>query len=136
MAVRQNQIGPAIIVIVKEHDTPAQKLGIGSNSRSVGHVRKRAIPVIVIESRRVIGKVGLEDVQLPIPVVIRNRCAHASLLTSILVVGYATHDGCISEGSISIIPVENVGRAVARDIDVGPAVIVVIKCRDAETIMS
>src|SRR5215470_2740952 len=136
MAVRQNQIGPAIIVIVKEHDTPAQKLGIASNSRSVGHVRKRAIPVIVIKSRRVIGKVGLEDVQLSVPVVIRNRCAHASLLTSILVVGYATHDGCIGEGSISIISVENVGCAVAGDIDVGPAVIVVIQCGDAEAVMS
>src|SRR5215813_7927700 len=136
MAVRQNQVRPAIIVIVKEHRTPAQILGIGGNSRSIGHVRKRAISVIVVESRRVIRKVSLEDVQLAVSVVIRNCCAHASLLASILVVGYATHYGCIGEGSISIVAVENVGRAVAGDINVGPAVIVVIQCGDAEAVMS
>src|SRR5215472_1557599 len=113
MAVCLDQVGPAIIVIVKEHHAPAQILSVGCNSRRIGQVRKRAIAVVVVESRGVIGKVCLEDVKLSVPVIIRNGCAHTSLFTSVLVVSHAAQDGYVGEGSISIVAVKNVGCAVA-----------------------
>src|SRR5579863_5670886 len=73
---------------------------------------------------------------MAVTVVISYRRSHASLLATVFVEGRSRSDGDIGECSVMVVAVENAGGAVACDVDVGPAVFIKIKGRNAQRIMS
>ena len=73
---------------------------------------------------------------MAVAVVVGDRRAHAGLLASVFVEGRAGGDRDVGEGSVVIVAVENAGRAVAGDEDVGPAVVVEVERGDAEGVVA
>src|SRR5260370_39656951 len=136
MSVGEDEIGPAIIVKVKKHCAPAQILGMQTKSRGEGNIRKDSFTVIAVQGRRVIGEVGLKNIQPSVAVVIRDGCSHACLLAPIFVERYSSHHGNIGKGSIAIVVIENAWSTVAGYVDIRPAIIVKVECGNTERIVS
>src|SRR5437588_8215527 len=101
-----------------------------------GGVGEGAIAVVVVERGSVVGKICLENIQIAVAVVIGNGSAHASLGAAIFVERGAGNNGNVGKGAVVIVAIQDAGRAVAGDIDIGPAVVVVIERGDAEGVMS
>src|SRR6266852_2753890 len=136
MSVGQDEIWPAIIVKVKKHGAPAQILRVQTESRGVSHIRKNSFTVIAVQSRRVIGEVGLKNIQPSVAVVIRDGSSHARLLAPIFVQRYSSHHCNIGESAIAIVVIKNTWGAVAGYVDIRPAIIVKVECGNAEGVAS
>src|SRR5271169_40461 len=85
---------------------------------------------------RDIGEVSLENIQPSVAVVIRDSCSHPRLLAPLFVERYSSHHRNIGESSIAIVVIKNAGGAVGGYVDIRPAIIVKIKCGNAERIAS
>ena len=68
--VGENKIGPAVVVEVKEHRSPAEILRVQSEPGGKGHVGENSIAVITVQGGRVIGKISLENIQPSVAVYI------------------------------------------------------------------
>src|ERR1035438_9554705 len=66
----QQVMGYAATNGVEEHRAPAQVLGVESQPRVGRHIGKRAVWIVVIQRRGVVGKVGLEDIEPTVAVVV------------------------------------------------------------------
>src|SRR6266478_1749083 len=60
VAVDEQEIGPAVIVHIGEHHAPAKILGVQAESRGKSLVVKRAIAVVAVKSRGIVGKICFE----------------------------------------------------------------------------
>src|SRR3954470_21253083 len=80
--VHNQQIDPAIVVIVKEFCAPAdQRKTYGSHLRRIRHVREGTLAIIVIERVVIVIEVCNEEIELAIMIKITESDSHASLLT-------------------------------------------------------
>ena len=82
--------------------------------------------VVVIEHVGVVGEVRLEDIETAIEVVVANGDAHARLLQSVFAQGGAALEPLLPKGAVVLVAKEPARSGVARDVDVGPAVVVVV----------
>src|SRR5713226_6473839 len=136
MSVGEDEIGPAIIVKVKKHGAPAQVLRMQTESRGEGNIRKDSFTVIAVQGRRVIGEVGLKNIQPSVAVVIGDGCSHARLLAAIFVECYPSHHRNIGESSIVIVVIKDAWGTIAGYVDIRPAIIVKVEGGNAEGIVS
>src|SRR5581483_7081354 len=90
----------------------------------------------VIESGSVVGEVGLEDIEVAIPVIVRDGRAHAGLLAPILIESDAGIFSSVGEGAVVVVVVEDGRGGVAGHVDVGPAVLVGVDGRYGEAVMA
>ncbi len=95
---------------------------------------KGAVAKVLIERVRVAGEVGLHDVEQAIAVVVTDGNAHAGLRLAVRGVGDAGLNGLVFEGAILLVLVVGCRRRVVGDIDVGPAIVVEIRYRNAEAV--
>ena len=93
---------------------------------------KRSVAVVVVEVAGVVGKVGFEDIEPAVAVVVAHANAHARLFVAIFAVGAAGHDGDVGERAVVIVVKQDARLRVHSDINVGPAVVIEIvgDCRD------
>ena len=77
MPVHHEQVKPTVVVVVDEAVAPAHK-GNGDlrDPRSVAHVGKAGVPIVVIEHLVVVAEVGHEKIHQPIVFVIPRGNAH------------------------------------------------------------
>src|ERR1700678_4105561 len=117
MSIGEDEIGPAIIVKVKKHGAPPQILCVQAKSCGKGNIRKDSATVIAVQGRGVVGKIGFENIQPSVAVVIRDGSTHTRLLAPLVVERYASHHRNIGEGSIVIVVIKNAWGAVASYVD-------------------
>src|SRR5260370_21068775 len=98
-----------------------------TKSRGKGKIRKDSFTVIAVQSRRVIGEVGLKNIQPSVAVVIRDGSSHARLLSPIFVERYSSHHRNIGESAIAIVVIQNTRCAVARYVNIQPAIVVKVE---------
>ena len=79
VAIAQQNVGPAIVVVVDEAATPAEILRMYAQSRLERCVLKVPLAEIVIQRRRVAREVSLHNVEIAVEIVIGGRDAHAGL---------------------------------------------------------
>src|SRR5882762_27949 len=135
VAIDEQQIGPAVIIHVKKHDTPAEILRVQAESRGKSLVVKRAVPIVPVKRRGVVRKISLEKIEPAVAVVVRNGRSHASLLPPVIIKRGARNNGDIGERAVVIVVVEDAGGAVTGNIDVRPAVVIIVKRGNAEPVM-
>src|SRR5437763_5827033 len=126
MAVYLDNIGPAIVVVVHETASPGDVLVVDADAGGEGYVTEGAVPVVVIEIASVIGKVGFENIEPAVTVVIGNSNAHPGLLVTIFAVGASGDHRNIGKGAVVIVAEQNAGLGIDRDVNVGRAVVVEI----------
>ena len=92
--------------------------------RGDGDVLEQSLAEIAIEGRDVVGEVRLEHVEQAVAVVVADRDTHARLGVAVLAVRRAALHGDVGERAVAVVAVQDRGRRVGRDVDVGPAVAV------------
>ena len=80
----------------------------------------------MIEVAGVVGKVGFENIEPAVAVIIADSHAHSGLLVAILAVGASGEDGDIGERSVVIVAEQNAGLRIHGHINIRPAVVVEI----------
>src|SRR6266567_2098065 len=135
VAVDEEQIGPAVVVEIEKRDAPAEVLRVEPESRGEGFVVERAVAIVAVERGGIVGEIGFEQVEFAVAVIVGNGRAHAGLLAPVVVESGAGDDGNVGERAVVIVVVKNAGGAVARDINVRPAIVVVIKSGNAEGVV-
>src|SRR6516164_8079035 len=83
-------------------------------------VVKVALAVVSIQTIGVIRKMGFEEIQMPIQIVVSDSHAHACLLHAIVAQGHAAQDSFLAKRSIVVVHEEQARRGVAGHVDVGP----------------
>src|SRR5256885_1031453 len=135
MPVDKEYIGPAIVINIQEERSPAEESHIAAEARLIGYIAKGSIAVVVVERRRVVGKVCLDDVQPAIGVVVRSVGAHSRLLPPISIECHTSHQGGFFESSIVLVAEKKIRSRVASDEDVRPAIIVEISGQSGKAVV-
>ncbi len=128
MSLCDEDVFPAIVVVIDEFSTPA---GIGkrrvADTGVVGRILEVAIAEVPIESVHFLREVRDEDVRQAVVVVVREVHAHSGEGLAILVVSGARLQRDLLESSIPLVAIEEGHYGVVRDVDVGPPVAVVVR---------
>lgn len=124
MAVDLDDVGPAVVVIVDEAAAPRHVVAVYANAGCESDVAEGSIAVVVVQVARVVGEVGLEDVEPAIAVVVGYRNTHPSLFMAVVVVGAAGHYRDVGECPVVIVLEQDAWLRVDSYINVGPAVVV------------
>src|SRR6185369_14802508 len=132
----QQQVGPSVIVEVEEHGAPSQITRVQAEAGGEGHVVEGAVAVVAIQGGSVIGKIGLENIQPPVAVVIADGRSHSGLFTAVFVIRGASSDRYVGERPVAVVVIKNAGSAVTGEVDVGPAIVVEVESRNAEGVVA
>src|ERR1700724_4744610 len=79
VAVHYQKIGPAVVVEIKEHRSPAQILRMQTKPGRKSYIVKCAVPVISIERGSVVGKVRAKNIKPAVAIEVGDRASHAGL---------------------------------------------------------
>ena len=85
-----------------------------------------ALAVVAIQHVRVVSEMGLEDVEVAVEIVVADCHSHAGLLDAVLAERDAAFERFLAKRAVVLVAKEPARRRVARHVDVGPAVVVVV----------
>ena len=136
MAVDVQNVLPAILIDIEKGRAPAEKLRMNAESGAHRDIGKRHLAQVAIERRRVVGEIGLEDIELAVAVVVAGGGTHAGLLAAVFVQGRPGHDTLLGKRTVPTVVKQQAGGGVASDKDVGPAVVVVVAGEDGEAVVT
>src|SRR5579884_3916705 len=112
VAVGNQHIRPSVIIIIKKADPPSHEAGIEPSACRGNHVCKSSVAVVMVQVGRVVDKIGLENIQEAIAIIIARRNPHAGL-----------RNACITERSVPIIAVKQTGSRITGNIYILPAAV-------------
>src|ERR1700744_3642750 len=112
MTVDLDDVLPSVVVIIDKPATPRDVTIVNPNPGGKGDVAEGSVAVVVVQVARVIGKVGLEDIEPSVTVVVRDGDAHPGLFVAVVVVGATRHDGDIREGAVMVVLEQNAGFGI------------------------
>ena len=134
VAVRHQNVEPAVVVHVEEADAPAEQPRVDAQAAGISAVLEVAVAEVGVERVGVAGEVGLHHVEVAVAVVVADGNAHAGLRLGLGRERRAGFDRDVAEGSVFLVLIERGGRGIVGDIDIGPAVVVQIGGGDAQAI--
>ena len=79
VAVRHEQVQPAVVVHIEETNAPAKQAGVDAQTAGIGAVFKVGIAEVGVKRVSVAGKVSLHHIERSVAVVISDRNTHACL---------------------------------------------------------
>ena len=89
----------------------------------------------MVQRISILGKVGLEDVEVAIQIVIPDSDAHSRLFHSVIAQGYATCNPILFECPVVLIDEEEARGRVGSNIYVGPTIFVEVRCYHGHSIV-
>ena len=90
------------------------------------HLIEISLAVVAVEPAGISDEMGLEQVQMPIEVVVANADAHAGLLHAIVAERNAAHHAFFAKRAVMIVHEQQARGGIAGHEDVGPAIFVEI----------
>src|ERR1035438_1412661 len=124
VAVYLQDVRPAIVVVIKETASPLDSLGIEFHAGLKCHFCVGSVAIVVVEVRRIVCEIGLEDIEPAVAVVIRHTHAHAGLLDAVLAVRAPRHYSDVCKRSIMVVVQQDASLGIDRNVNVGPSVVV------------
>src|SRR5262249_41048703 len=79
VAVADENVRPAIIVGIEKATAPTKVLGVTAKPSLKGGILEIGASNIVIERGSVAGEIGLDDVEIPVEIIVRGGDAHPGL---------------------------------------------------------
>ena len=132
MPVALHDVRPAVIVVVHERNTPAQK------ARNLAHpglkrlVLKYSAAEIAIQTRSVAREIRLHQVEVPVAIVVRHRHAHARLRLAVGRVRHSRLDRDLLKRPVVIVLVQRRRGRIVGHVNIRPPVVVEIENRHAQ----
>src|SRR5882724_4467891 len=134
VAVGDQDIEPAVVV-VKEKAAEAQRDQCGAADFGARRfVHEQAVAFVVVERKHLIREVGDDQASVSGAVVVGGIHAHSRAGDAVFTERDAGGHGALFKRAIFFVQVELVGLGVVGDDDIGPAVVVVIKNGNAQTL--
>ena len=134
MAVRKEKILPSIVVEVEKAHAEADVLSIDAEASLDADVLEGTIPVVPVQRGHLFGEIRADNVQPTICVEIPHRDAHSGQSNAIFIQRATRRNGDFAEGSVVIIAIEQTWRAIARNVNVRPSVVVEVRGRRSHAI--
>src|SRR5579885_1827265 len=88
----------------------------------------------MVEVGGLLGKIGFDNIEPSVAIIIAHGYAHAALRNAILVEGTAHLGGDFGEGPVMIVMVQTARHRIAGDVNIRPSVIIKIRSASRETI--
>jgi len=88
------------------------------------NITESSVAVVVVEVAGVVREIGLENVEPPVAVVVRDSNSHPRLLVAVFTVCATGYDRNIGECPIVIVVKQNARLRIYRHVNVRPSVIV------------
>src|SRR5947208_7266775 len=127
MSLRNEEIFPAIIVVIEQMRTPTGKSkSPAAHAGRVGHILEAAFAVVVKEVIAFIRKVRDDNVGATVIVVVAEVSPHPCKRFAVLIVGNACRKADFGERAISVVVVQEARHRIVGDKDVREAVVVII----------
>src|SRR6185437_7080410 len=137
MTVDDQQIFPAVIVVIEKAIAKADKWNCGRGDASfVTDVGEIAGAVVAEDHIVIVAEVGVDDIQMPIVFVVSGGNAHVRDLASIGIQRVAALETFVGKCSIPFIDVEIIRRGVVGNQKIGLAVIVYIREQRPQAVVS
>lgn len=135
MAVRNRHVAVAVAIEVVGHDPESeQRQGGGAEPHREGVVHEEARRDLAIEVVRLEGEVGHQKVESQVAVEVLDLHPHTRLRASVGAERRAGHDPRLLEAEIAPVEIDEVGRGVVGNIDVGESVVVEIGHRHGQAL--
>ena len=122
----EKKVGQAVVVQIDDARPPSHVSCLDAKSGADRDVVEVAVAVVPIQHVGVVGEVGLENIEVPVEIVVADRDAHARLLESVFAQRDAALEPLLAKGAVVLVAKQPARRRIARDVDVGPSVVVVI----------
>src|SRR6185369_2550550 len=124
MSVADENVGPRIVIHVEESATPTEEARVQSELRRVSRVLELVATEITIERMRVAGKIGFNDIQVSVTVIISRGNAHSSLRFAVCAQSATRLNADLFEGSVLQVLVEQTRLRIVRHVNVWPTIVV------------
>src|SRR5260370_25869400 len=85
VAGQQQDVDPAVVVVVEKQSAPSEVISQASQAGVENAIGERAVAFVAIGIGAVIGKVGLQNVQVAVVVIIGRSHTHARLRLAVFV---------------------------------------------------
>src|ERR1022692_4864425 len=123
----KKDVWPAIVIEIKDPCSPTSEANFNAEFRLQSQVVKIAGAIVLVQHFCVFGKVGLENIQMAVQIVVSDTNSHPRLFRSVIAQGHATLNPLLFEGSVVLIDEQEAGSRVASDVYVGPTVLVEVR---------
>src|SRR6266852_553100 len=113
MPLRNEEVLPAIIVVIEEVRAPTRKSeSRAAQARLVGRIPEAAVAVVVKEVIPLVGKICDDNIRATVIVEIAEVGAHPGERFAVLIVGNACGQANFGKRSVAIIVIQDVGAAL------------------------
>src|SRR5438067_414407 len=126
VAGHHEQVWVTIVVEVGNSGSPAYIARFDADARRSRHIIEISLPVVAIKNISVVREVGLEEIQVPVQIIVADTDAHSRLLHAVVAKGHSSHYSFLSKSSVMIVHEQQTGCRVRGNVDVGPSVFVKI----------
>src|ERR1022692_2790021 len=130
----KEDVRQAIVIEVDDASAPTGEANFDAEFCLQSLIVEIAGAIVLVQHLCIFGKVGLENIQMAVQIVVADTDSHARLFLSFIAQGYATLYALLFESSVVLIDEKEAGSRVASHIYVGPAVLVEVRCHDSHSI--
>src|SRR5438034_4419816 len=134
MAGRHEQVRIAVVIQINNPRAPTHVTRLDPQARGRGGVLKVRLSIVTIKNVPIIGEVRLEDIEVPIQIIIAHCDAHARLRQAVVVQGHAPQKALFAKRSIVVVHEKKARSGIASDVNVRPAIFIKIGCYHRQTV--
>src|SRR3954470_337666 len=136
MAIGDEEILPAIVVVIKEADAEAEVLRIDSQPCPQAYITEAAVTIILVDGCHLIREIRSHQIEPAVVIVVADSHAHARQGYSVFIKGASGGHGNLAESSILVVVIKQTGSCIARNVDVRPPIIIKVGCGHAHAVRS
>src|SRR5579859_4319605 len=134
MALRNEQILPSVVVIVKKSKTPARmQKRHRPEAIDVGCVVEDSAPAVVVSGVPLVGKIGNYDIRPTIIVIISDVDAHTGVGLTFRIHGNFRFQTYLFEGSVHLLMEQELLHGVVGNEEIDSSVAIIVGNGDAQS---
>src|SRR6202022_476937 len=135
VALGNDEIFPAVIVIIEEASAPAGvKHGDAAQTRTEAGVGETSVATVLVQGVALVSQVGDKEVGPAIIIIVGEIDAHAGEGATVAIDGDLRHEADFFKGAVALIVIEELDHGVVGDEKVDLSVAVVIGDRDTQAL--
>src|ERR1017187_5092994 len=130
----KEDVRQAIVIEVDDASAPTGEENFDAEFCLQSLIVEIAGAIVLVQHLCIFGKVGLENIQMAVQIVVADTDSHPRLFLSFIAQGYATLYALLFESAVVLIDEQEAGSRVASHIYVGPTVLVEVRCHNGHSI--
>src|SRR5580658_9723898 len=128
-----HNVGATVIVEIDKTRTPLHGSSFAGEASGNGYIREETLTFVVIEAGHFVGEIRLDDIEEPVTIVVDGVSAHATLRAAVCVVGHSGQHSALAKSAVAVVHEQQAGGGIVGDIDIGPAIVIIVGYARSET---